>query len=168
MLSNVIKYVSVRSEMFFKVANLGVSRLLPAVTGLVTFPLITRHLAPEEYGQLSLINSIIVLVSVGTISWVNSSIHRYYGECVNQQHDINAWIARCVIPFVLIVSIMVVMLVKQLYSAPGLLYVIAYFVLIAQACFSIITAIANAKLDMKLTMVSETIKSGFYIASIIF
>lgn len=60
-------------------------KLIPAVTGLLSIIILTRNLAPQEYGRYSVvITTILLLVQLGG-TWLSNSVLYLYPECVDEK-----------------------------------------------------------------------------------
>jgi O-antigen/teichoic acid export membrane protein len=56
------------------------SKVVPAAFGILTIPLITRLLEPNDYGQYVIVMSTFSLLSIVAMDWLSASIIRFYSE----------------------------------------------------------------------------------------
>ncbi len=54
------------------------SKVVPALVGILSIPILSRLLSPEQYGQYALIINTVAIVSALTLAWLVSSALRFY------------------------------------------------------------------------------------------
>lgn len=87
--------------MFEYISKYFVSKIIPAITTVLSISLFTKYLSPEEYGLYSLSLSISVGLSLIFFQWLNVSVGRYI-PAIKDEQDKKKMITTILVSFVVI------------------------------------------------------------------
>lgn len=146
--------------------TLVAGRLIPIFVGLVSFPLLTRILGPDQYGQLSLINSLVGLTSTFSITWIGSAVQRYYANDMRTygQATLNRYIYLRALPVSTALALSGLGILFWIYPVEAILIVAAIILVASQMLYSVGGAIFQAMLRFRALLLIEFAKALTYVA----
>ena len=149
--------------------TLAASRLIPVFVGLISFPLLTRVLSPEQYGQLSLINSLVGLTSMCAVTWISSSVHRYYVNDLRTfgQSTVDRYVFEQALPVSIAIAFVGLGFLFLSYTVSVVLIVAAFTTVAIQSYYATAVATLQSQQRFLAALIFELCKAFTYVGLLV-
>lgn len=145
--------------MFEYISKYFISKIIPAITTVLSISLFTKYLSPDEYGLYSLSLSISIGISLIFFQWLNVSVGRYIPAIKNEQEK-NNMITTVLFSFVVLsILIMFINIILSYYGEFSFFISYVGILAISIAWFELNQKLNNSLFDTRSYTISLAIKN---------
>ena len=127
------------------------SYIIPSLVGIISIPIITRLIPPEEFGDYTLVLAIVAILSALASAWISASIIRFFPsyklhDRLEEFYDVIIKLIFISVMSILLISLIILFFTRNFFSTTlySLMH-IGLLVFIVHSIFEVFLSILRAK-----------------------